>query len=221
MAEETTVEETEETTESETDDPARGGGEDKEKDAEYWRGQLREYERNAKKASAATKKELDELRKKLSEKEKEDLSEQERAIEEAREKARNEVLSEVEKERRADRLDAAVTRLAATGITIGEGDKARTVKFLDPEDALARIERGLARGDIDPDDVYDSDNRVKAEGIESILGGFATKNSHLVGEAAAAKRTGDADSRKGDVADKELEDITPEQHAERKYGGKK
>jgi hypothetical protein len=184
------------------------------KTAEEYRRELREYERNAKKASAKKDKELEELRKQLKAKEDEDKSEHERALEKAREEAKTEALTEVEKERRAERLETAVTRLAAKGITVGEGDKAKAVKFADPEDALLRIDRGISRGDIDADEIYDDEGKVNAEALESALAEIAGNNPHLVGEGTRPK--GDPGSRKGDPV-KGLEDMSVEDHAKRKY----
>ena len=149
-----------------------------------------------------------------------DKSEHEKALEKAREEARNEALTEADKERRADRLELSVTRLAAKGITLGEGDDAKTVKFADADDALLRIERAIRRGDIDSEDIYDDEGKVKTDALTEELATIARDNPHLVGEGERPKPKGDPDARKGDPAKNDLESMSPEDHAKRKYGAK-
>jgi hypothetical protein len=183
-----------------------------------WKAKARKHERAEKRA----RKEAEEAARKLKDREDADKSEQEKAIEKAREEAKAEAKTEGEKERRADRLDVAVTRLAAKGITIGEGDEAKSVKFADADDALANVERGIARGDIDADDIYDDEGKVKTDALTAALREILDAKPHLAaGDAESAKPSGDPDARKGDPASKDLEAMSPEDHAKRKYGEKK
>lgn len=211
----TSEEETEETTEEETteettDEKVIPTDDDKAKARKHERWAKRERDR-ADKAEAELKKVRDA-----------DKSEQEKAIEKAREEARNEALSEAEKERRSDRLEVAVTRLASKGLAVGEGDDAKTVRFADSEDALVNIERALSRGDIDADDLYDDEGKVKTEALTDELVALLGRKPHLAdGSAEGHKPKGDPGLRKGDPAQKDLEAMTPEDHARRKYGDKK
>lgn len=149
-----------------------------------------------------------------------DKSDREKELEKAREEARNKALEEVGEERRADRLEAAVTRLAAKGVKVEDGDKTKTVKFADSEDALLRIERAIRAGDLDSDDIFDDQGKVKTDALTEELAQIASANPHLVADGAEGKKGGDSDARKGD-SPKGLEGMTPEDHARRKYGDKK
>lgn len=207
------------------EDPPEDKGGDKddpppEKTAEEWRKELRTYERNAKSASAKKDKELETLRKQLQEREDEDKSEHEKAIEAAKEEGRKAASTEAEKERRADRLEVAVTRLASKGVTIGEGDEAKTVRFDDPEDALVFVERQISRGDIDADEIYDDEGKVKSDAVTQVLADLLTDKPRLAADGDKPK-PGDPDTRKGDPAKSDLEHMTPEDHAKRKYPAKK
>lgn len=181
-----------------------------------WKTKSRKNE-NAAKAERKRREALEEELSKLRDK---DKTEQQKAVDTARDEARTEALSEAEKERRGDRLEVAVTRAASKGVTVGEGDKARTVKFADPEDALLRVERGISRGEIDADDIYDDEGRVKTEALTTALAEIASANSHLVGEGERPKPKGEPDTRKGEPGSSDLEAMTPEDHAKRKYGTK-
>jgi len=178
-----------------------------------WKAKSRKNEAAAKRERKERERvegELNELRDK-------DKSETEKAIEKAREEARNEALGEAEKERRSDRLEVQVTRLASKGIEVGEGDDAKTVKFADSEDALLHIERAVAAGDID--DIYDSEGKVNADALTAALTQLLERKPHLA-EGERPKPKGDPDTRKGDPAQKDLEAMTPEDHAKRKHGAK-
>lgn len=190
-----------------------GGGEGgEEKTAEDYRKELRTYERNAKRASAKKDKEMEELRKKLSEREDADKSEQEKAVEKAREEAKAEALTSIQKERRTDRLEAAVTRMAAKGVTIGEGDDAKTFKFADPEDALVFIERMISRGDLDEDEIFDDEHKVKPDALTAALVELAKDKPRLAADADNnGGVSGDAGAGKGSGGTSE-EDMSPEDH---------
>lgn len=182
-----------------------------------WKTKSRKNESRAKRLQ----RENEELERKLRDREDADKSEQEKALDKAREEARREALSEAEKERRGDRLELAVTRSASRGIKTGEDGKA--VRFADPDDALARIERALAKGDIDDSDIFDEDGKVNTDALDDALGEILSAAPHLAADGTAPKPKGDPDSRKGDPALKgqeELEAMSPEDHAKRKYGSK-
>jgi len=203
------------------DDPPNGDDppEDDSKDDKVEKGdddaaKARKHEQWAKKERERANKAEAEL-KKLRDA---DKSERDKAIEKAREEATAEVTSKYEKERRADRLETAVTRLSK-GIKVGEGDDAKTVRFAD-EDVLLRIERKLRSEDIDPDDLYDSEGKVNTDTLKGAVAEILGANSHLV-VGDGKKPAGDPDSRKGDKATSDLESMSPEDHAERKYGKSK
>lgn len=200
--------------EGEAGEGAEGDGEGDE--AGKWRALSRKNEAAAKRERKAREK-LEADLKKLQDR---DKSEQEKAVEKAREEGRTEAQSKAEAERRADRLEVAVTRQAARGIKTGEGDDAKTVKFADPEDALLRVERGLRNGDIDAEDLYDDEGKVKTDVLSTALAEIASRNPHLVGDGRPRPQ-GDADTGKGEPANNDLEKMTPEDHARRKYPANK
>lgn len=166
-----------------------------------WKQHARKHERRAKQIA----KELEQLKKAEAERADAQKSEQEKAIEKAREEARNEVLTAAQKERRADRLDAAVTRLAARGITVGE----ESVKFADPDDVLAFIERALDKGDIDPDDIFDSESKVQTDALTAALADLAKRKPHWL---AGKPGPGENDAGKGTGGRKSIEDLSVEDH---------
>lgn len=179
-----------------------------------WKAKARKHEREAKRL----RKEREEFERKLKEREDEDKTERQKEIDKAREEAREEALTEAEKERRSDRLEVAVTRLATKGVTLGEGDDAKVVRFADSEDALLHVERGIARGEIDADDIYDSEGKVKTEALDTALQSILEAKPHLIGgNGERPKPSGDPDARKGERAQKDLESMTPEDHEKRKY----
>lgn len=145
-----------------------------------WKAHSRKHEREAKKA----RKEADDLRRKLQERENADLSEQERAIATAREEAKNEALSEVEKERRHDRLEVQVTRLASKS-------------FADVDDALLHLERGIARGEIDADDIFDTEGKVQTDALGSALEDLLERKPHLKADPGKPASPGKNDAGKG------------------------
>lgn len=203
------------------DDKPKGddedGSDEKVTPDDNWKTKARKHEA-AVKRERKKREELEENLKKLRDA---DKSDHERAVEKAREEARTEALGEAEKERRSDRLEVAVTRLAAKGVKVGEGDDAKSIRFADPEDALLRIERAVSRGDLDADDVFDDDGKVKTDALADELVQIASANPHLVANGEGRKANGDADTRKGEKASNDLESMTPEDHAKRKYGAKK
>lgn len=198
-----------------SDDDGAGGG--KEPD---WKTQSRKHEARAKKAV----KDLEAALAKLAARETADLSEQEKAIKDAKEAGRAEALTESEKTRRADKLELAVTRLAASkGVIVGSGDDAKTVKFSDPDDVQMWLERQIAKGIIDVDDIY-SDGKVDQEALTEALVDLATDKPQWLAGAPAAqggvrKPAGDPDGGKGS-ASKSLEDLSVEDHIKRLSKGR-
>lgn len=173
------------------------GGEDGEPD---WKSQSRKHEGRAK----SEKKRAEKLEAEIAELKKSNQTDQEKAIEEARKAARDEALSEAQNERRSDRLEVAVTRLAAKGITVGD----KTVRFADPEDALVNIERAISRGDADDDDIFDSEGKVQTDALMSALKELLERKPHLAADGAVVRLSGDADAGKGSGAgDSDSEDM--------------
>jgi hypothetical protein len=178
-----------------------------------WKAKSRKNETRAKRAE----RELEEARQKLKEREDDDKSDQEKAIDEAKAEARKEAEAEAKKERRSDRLEVAVTRLASKGIEVGEGDEKKTLRFEDPEDAQVFIERQLANEDLDEDDIFDEKGKVNTEALTKALAELLEQKPRLAADAEGRKPAGDADARKGDPAQKDLEAMSPGDHAKRKY----
>lgn len=186
MAEtETTTETTTETeaTTTETETPTET--------VEEWKGHSRKHETRAK----AEKKRADDLQAKIDAIEAAGQSDQDKAIADARKEARDEAKAESDKERRSDRLEVAVTRLAAKGVTVGEGDDAKVVKFSDPEDAQVFIERAIAKGDLD--DIYDSEGAVQTDALTTALVDLLKRKPKLAADDAVAPPPGENDAGKG------------------------
>jgi hypothetical protein len=190
-------------------DPAGGGDID-------WKSMARKHEREAKKA----RKQAEEAAARLKEREDADKSEHEKAIEQARDEARKEALTQAEKDRRADRLEIAVTRLAAKGITVGDGDDKKTLKFADPEDAQVFIERALNRGDLDEDDIFDTDGKVQTDAVTTALADLLERKPNLAagdnGNGGGRPDPGDPDAGKGSGGAKDLESLSVDEHLARK-----
>lgn len=145
---------------------------------------------------------------KLKELEEAGASETEKAIAKAREEARKEAMDEVTKERKAERLELSVTRIATSGVKLGD----ETVKFADPDDALVNLERAIARNEVD--DVFDEDGNVQADALKVALAELLQRKPHL--QAGAVKAAvGDADGGKGAGPGADEESLTPEQRFKR------
>lgn len=175
---------------------------DKDKDAKpelNWKQLARRHEREAKKA----RQRLEQLEKDAQARENENKTEQQKAIDQAREDAKAELQTAHEKERRQDRLEAASARIAGKGVTVGEGEKAKALKFADPEDALVYLERDIRAGRLDEDDLFDSGGRVKAAALEEALTDLLERKPHLAAADSKKKVKGSADVRKGEATDTE------------------
>jgi len=206
--------------EEEKDKGGAGGEEEKVTADDDWKTKSRKNETRAKKAE----RERDEAAEKLRKREEEDQTDSERKISEAEKKGREEAESKAEKERKGDRLEVAVTRLASKKLTIGEGDDAEEVRFADTEDALLNIERAIAKGEIDESDIFDDEGKVKTDALQKELADLLKRKPHLKdgGAEESSSSKGDPDTRKGSSAKGNLESMSPEDHAKRKYpqGGK-
>lgn len=192
------------------DDPRASDEDDEDDDKVKPEDDYKEKARKHENWAKRERRKREDLERKLKEREDADKSEQEKAIEAAREEGRREASTEAEKARRSDRLEVAVTRLASKGVTVGDGDDKKTLRFADPEDALLHV----ARGDIE--DLFDDDGKVKNEALEETLVELLRRKSHLAANGGERK-PGDADTRKGDPANKDLEAMSPADHEKRKY----
>lgn len=157
-----------------------------------WKRMARKHEREAKKA----RKEREDFAKKLKEREDADKSEQDKAVEEAEKRGRESVQGDFEKERRQDRLELATTKIASKGLKIGSGDKEKIVRFADTDDALLHLERDIRNGDLDPEDIFDSNGRVRVEQLEEALTDLLARKPHLAADRPG-KVAGTADAGKG------------------------
>lgn len=198
-------------------DAGKGKGDD-----EDWKWQARKHERRSK----SEKKKREEAEAKLRKREEADKSEQEKAVDKAREEGRTAALTEAEKERRSDRLEVAVTRLANKPIEIGEGDDAKKVRFADSDDALLYIERAIGRGDIEVEEIFDGDGKVKSDALKAELAELLESKPHF--QLRSSEGDGEPGKKKGKTADggadqgkgsgggsKELEEMSAEDHFKR------
>lgn len=204
----TEAEETSAASESTTTDDDEDTEDEGAKPAETnWKQMARKHEREAKKRQ----KEIDELKAQIKARADQDLSEHEKAIEQARQEAVKELEIRHEQERRQDRLEVASTKLAARGIQIGEGEKAKMLKFADPDDALVYLERDIASGKLDAEDLFDDRGRVKEDELVDALTDLLARKPHLAsdGKQGAGKVKGSADAGKGTPA---KTDGTVEEH---------
>jgi hypothetical protein len=185
------------------DDP-----DDKVQPDDDWKSKSRKNESRAKRAE----REAEDLRKKLKEREDADKSEQEKALEAAREEGEKKARESADTERRHDRLEVAVTRAAAKGVKVGEGEDAKTQRFDDPEDALVFLERRISNGELDEDDIFDEKGRVKPDALEEALVELLNSKPRLAA-GAEGRKPGDPDTRKGDEVSGDLESMSVEDHA--------
>lgn len=180
----------------EGDNAPQGDDKGSQKTPEELREELRKGDRVRKRESAKANKLIADLQKQLKDREDADKSEQERAIEKAREEAKAEALSEADKERRSDRLEVAVTRQAA-----------RT--FADTDDALLHIQRRIAAGDIDADELFNEDGKVQAEPLKKALGELLEDKPHLAADDGRPRGSADGGRGSGGTS---LEDMSVEDH---------
>lgn len=194
----TSEEETTTSTEEETASTETTKGED-------WKAHSRKHEREAK----AARKRAEELEAKLKEREEADQSEHEKALAKAREEARAEALTESQKERRHDRLESKSAVIASKGITVKDGDETKTLKFADPDDALIYLERAIKDGDVDEDDIFDSEGKVQTDALSNALKDILERKPHLQAtNGTTAVVSGSADGGKGGGAGKDEESLS-------------
>jgi hypothetical protein len=172
-------------------DPAKGDP-DPDPDPD-WKAESRKHERRAKQERKAR----EELERKLKERDDADKSEQEKAIEKAREEAKTEALTESQKERRNDRLEVAVARNAAK-------------TFADVDDALVHIKRAIDNGDVDEDDIFDSEGKVQTEALKTALDDLLERKPHL--KATPGRAAGSADAGRGSGSGKSADDMSIDDH---------
>jgi hypothetical protein len=125
---------------------------------------------------------------------------------------------ESQKERRSDRLEVSVTRIAAKGVVVGTGDDAKTLKYEDPEDALVFIERAIARGDLDADDIFDDHGKVQTDAVTEALADLLKKKPRLAAGAGGptVRSSGSSDAGRGGGGPPDEDDLTPAQRLERR-----
>jgi hypothetical protein len=197
---------------------------------EEWKAYARKWEKRAKdkptgagraeREAARLKRERDELAAKLKEREDADKSDQEKAIDTAKRQAREEALSEADKDRRADRLEMAVSKVAAIrGVKLGAGDDAKTVKFTDPDDVLMWLEKQIDRGDIDADTIY-KDGRVDMDALaEELMALAEAKPGWLAGAGkqngipAGSSDAGKGAAPSGNSVESELKAVQRRRHS--------
>lgn len=168
------------------------------KDPEFLLRQSRKHERRWKEERKAR----EQLQRQIEERENAQKSDLEKALEQARQEARQSALAEAEQERRADRLEVTVTRLAARELQIGDG----TARFADPEDALLHIQHAITAGDLDAEDIFDGNGKVDSEVVQTALAQLLDRKPHLrAGDQGPARVQGGSDAGRGGTG-KSLED---------------
>lgn len=207
------------------DEPDEGDDYDEDGNAKInatddWKTKARKSERQRKREADERKRavaERDELAAKLAKIEESNLSAQEKAIKAAREEATSEVTTRYEAERRTDRIESAVTKLALTGFTVKDGDKDVTLKFADPDDAQLRLDRAIRNEEISYDEIY-ADGKVQKDAITAFLTDLLEEHPRLRAAESNGTTTGskkvDLDGGKGSGggAAKALEEMSPDDH---------
>lgn len=175
---------------SDDDDGDGDDDQDGEKDADYWKRMARKHEKRNK----ANKARADKLAEEARTRDAENETEQEKKLKAARDEGRTEALTEAQKERRSDRLEVAVTRIAARGVKLGSDDA--LTKFADPEDALTFVERAIAKGDLDEDEIFTDDHKVDSDAVTDALVDLLRRKPRLA-DSASSDSAGDSDAGKG------------------------
>lgn len=168
-----------------------------------WKDQSRKHERRSK----AEKKRADALQKKLDDIAAANQTDQEKAIAEAKAEAKSEAEAAIDKERRADRLEAAVIKQAAKAIKVGDAEH----RFADIDDAQVHIERAIARGDVDADDIFDDKGKVQTDALVSALAEILEKKPHLRADGKPSRGSGSSDAGSGGGAG-DLDEDSVEAH---------
>lgn len=198
-------------------DPDPEDDDDKVSRDDDWKAKARKHER----ALKNERKRREELEGKLKAREDADKSDHEKAVEAARQEGEKKAREAAEADRRKDRLETAVIRAASKGVKLklSDGDKEveKTLRAEDPEDVQVFIERRLESGAIDEDELFSEDGKVNAEAVEEAVAELLREKPRLAADAEGRRRSGDPDSRKGEPASEDLEGMSPEDHAKRKY----
>ena len=184
-----------------------------------WKKMARKHEREAKKERKAR----EAAEAKVNERETADQTDHEKAVKEAREEGERVASERSLKERRADRLENAVIKLAGKGIKVKIDDEEKTLRFTDPDDAFVHIERMIRNEDIDEDDLFDDKGKIQTDALIEALEELLDNKPHLVagasnggdGSTSGRKVRGSADGGKGSGGSKSLQDMSVEEHFER------
>lgn len=127
----------------------------------------------------------------------------EAAIEAAREEGRKEALEQADVQRRESRLEVATTRLASKS-------------FADVDDAVHAIQRAVANGKLEQDDVFDEKGEVDEDTVRDFLKDLLKRKPHF--GAAATKKDdadedlGDADGGRGSGGGGDVDDMSVDEH---------
>ena len=101
-------------------------------------------------------------------------------------------------------------------MTIGDGDDERVFKFADPEDAQVFIERKIARGELDADEIFDDEHKVNTEALTEALAELAQEKPRLEASSSngdgSQRPSGDAGARKGKSGGKSDDDRSIDEH---------
>lgn len=185
-----------------------------------WQTKYRKSERQRKRITDQAKRDAEErdaLKAKLADIEASNLSETEKAIAKAREEAAAEVTGKHEEERRADRIESAVTLLSLKGFKAKDADGHDVeLRFADPDDAQLRLDRALRNGDLDYADIY-KDGKVDRPAVTEFLTEVLEEHPRLRAEPPTnghkqERVDFDGGKGKGSAASKALEEMTPEDH---------
>jgi outer membrane biosynthesis protein TonB len=211
-AKEDETEETEEEDEETEEEKEAKGAEETD-----WKKMARKHENRAKAAERKLKKEQGE-RKKLEDESKKrgdaEKTEHEKAVDKAREEGKQEALTVSEKVQRKSNLEVAVTRLASKGVKVGDGDNQKTIRFSDPEDAQTFLDRNIAKGEVDEEDIFGEDGKVNGAAVQDALVTILEEKP-VLGAEFKPRPKGEVDAGKGKSTGKDLEEMTPEEHFQR------
>jgi hypothetical protein len=171
------------------------------KTAEDYRVELRKSDDVRKREAAKANKRIQELEATLAKIEQSNMSAQDKAIATARAEAAGEVTTKYEQKIRAGNLKLAVLEIASDdGVKLGEGDKAKTVKFAKSSDVLMWVKHQIAEGVMDEADIYGEDGSVNKAALTAALADLAeSRPGWLSGAATRTSGTpaGDPDVGKG------------------------
>lgn len=185
-----------------------------------WKKHSRRHERNEKRL----RRENDELKSAAAKAAKKGQTEQQRAIDDARRKGEEEAGRRFSAQLRETRLENSVSQLATRGVEIEISDKdgkksKEKVSFVDPDDAMLQLQRMVAKGDLDEDDLFDKDGKVVKSAVQEALAEILEEKKHLRagsdkddGDTSRKKKRGESDAGKGRGGAKPLEEMSPDEH---------